>query len=72
MFPDHGMRMSFAARGHKVHMVFAPLDSPYSDKVVNGDRVNGVQWNCLTSGARSCKSIGASGAKCLAECVAVG
>lgn len=34
MFPDHGARMSFAARGHKAHMVFAPLESPYSDKVV--------------------------------------
>ena len=27
-------RMTFAARGHKSHMVFAALESPYSDKVV--------------------------------------
>ena len=29
-----GMRMSFAAWGHKARMVFAPLESPFSDKVV--------------------------------------
>ena len=34
MFPDHGTRMSFAARGYKAHIVFAPLDWSYSDKVV--------------------------------------
>ena len=34
LFPDHGARMSFAAWGHKAHMVFTPLDLPYSDKVV--------------------------------------
>ena len=34
MFLDHGARMSFAAQGHKAHMVFAALESPYSDKVV--------------------------------------
>ena len=34
--------------------------------------MNGVQWNSLTSGAYSYKSIGATGAKYLAECVAVG
>ena len=33
MFPDHGMRMSFAARGDKSHMVFTPLDLPYSEMV---------------------------------------
>ena len=33
-FLDHGARMSFAAQGHKAHMVFAALESPYSDKVV--------------------------------------
>ena len=33
MFLDHGTRMSFAAQGHKAHMVFAALESPYSDKV---------------------------------------
>ena len=38
MFPDHGMCMSFTAQGHKAHMVFAPLESPYSDKVVNGEQ----------------------------------
>ena len=38
MFPDHGTRMSFAARGHKEHMVFTPLDLPYSEMVVNGER----------------------------------
>ena len=34
MFPNQGAHMSFAAWGHKVHMVFAPLELPYSDKVV--------------------------------------
>ena len=34
MFPDHGTRMSFAARGQKLHMLFAPLELPYSYKVV--------------------------------------
>ena len=34
MFLDHGACMSFAAQGHKAHMVFAALESPYSDKVV--------------------------------------
>ena len=34
MFPDHGMRMSFAARGYKAHIVFAPLELPFSDEVV--------------------------------------
>ena len=34
MFPDHGAGMSFVARGHKADMVFAPLESPHSDKVV--------------------------------------
>ena len=33
MFPDHGTRMSFAARGDKSHMVFTPLDLPYSEMV---------------------------------------
>ena len=31
MFPNYGMHMSFAAREHKLFMVFAP---PCSDKVV--------------------------------------
>ena len=57
MFPDHGACMSFAARVQKSHMVFTPLDLPYSEMVVNGDRVNGVHWNRLTSGARSCESM---------------
>ena len=26
MLPVHGTRMSFAARGHKLHMMFAPLE----------------------------------------------
>ena len=30
----HGTRMSFAARGYKSHMLFAPLEWPYSDKMV--------------------------------------
>ena len=34
LFPNHGVRMSFAARGQKSHMLFAPLELPYSDKVV--------------------------------------
>ena len=34
MLPDHGERMSFAARGHNSHMFLAPLELPYSDKVV--------------------------------------
>ena len=34
MFPNHSMLMSFAARGHKAYMVFAPLELPYSDRVV--------------------------------------
>ena len=34
MFPDQSTHISFAARGHKVHIVFAPLELPYSDKVV--------------------------------------
>ena len=34
LFPDHGARMSFAARVQKSHMLFAPLELPYSDKVV--------------------------------------
>ena len=33
-FPNHATRMSFAARGHKSHMLFAPLELPYSDKVL--------------------------------------
>ena len=37
-----------------------------------GGRVIDVQWSRLTSGARSCETIGASDAKCLAEFVAVG
>ena len=37
MFPNHGAHMSFAAWDHKAHMVFAPLELPYSDKVVNGE-----------------------------------
>ena len=37
-FPDHGAGISFAARGHKAHMVFTPLDLPYSEMVVNGER----------------------------------
>ena len=37
VFPDNGACMSFAARGHKSHMMFAPLDLPYSDMVVNGE-----------------------------------
>ena len=38
MFPDHGVRMSFAAPEHKAHMVFTALDLPYSDMVVNNER----------------------------------
>ena len=34
MFPDHGVRMSFAAPEHKAHIVLAPLELPYSDKVL--------------------------------------
>ena len=34
MFPDHGTRMSFAARGYKAHIVFAPFELPFSDEVV--------------------------------------
>ena len=34
MFPNHGACMSFAAWGHKLHMVFAPLELSYSDKVL--------------------------------------
>ena len=34
MFPDHGTRMSFAARGYKAHIVFAPLELPFSDEVL--------------------------------------
>ena len=37
-FPDHGVHISFAAQEHKAHMVFAPLESPYSDKVVNSEQ----------------------------------
>ena len=37
MFPNHGMHMSYAARGHKAHMLFALLELSYSDKVVNGE-----------------------------------
>ena len=72
MFPKHGVHMSFAAQGHKVHMVFAPLESPFSDNVVKSGHMNGVQQNRLTIGAHSCKSIGASNAKCLAEHAAIG
>ena len=67
LFPDHGTHMSFAAWGHKVHMVFIPLDLPSSEMVVNGDHMNGVHWHRLTSGAHSCKSIRAGDTKCLAE-----
>ena len=31
---DHDARMSFAARGQKTHMLFAPLELPYSDNVL--------------------------------------
>ena len=34
MFPNHSMRMNFAAQGQKSHMLFAPLELPYSDKIV--------------------------------------
>ena len=34
LLPDHDARMSFAARGQKTHMLFAPLEWPYSDKLV--------------------------------------
>ena len=34
MFPDHVAHMSFAARGQKLHMLFGPLELPYSDKVL--------------------------------------
>ena len=34
LFPDHGVRLSFATRKYKSHMVFAPLELPYSDKVL--------------------------------------
>ena len=34
LFPNRSTRMSFAAQGYKAHMVFAALESPYSDKVV--------------------------------------
>ena len=34
MLPNHGARMSFAARGHTSHMLLAPLELPYSNKVV--------------------------------------
>ena len=34
LFPDHGARMSFAAWGHKLHMLFASLELPYSEEVV--------------------------------------
>ena len=34
MLPDHGARMSFAARGHNLHMLLASLELSYSDKVV--------------------------------------
>ena len=35
LFPDHGARLSFAARKYKSDMVFAPLELPYSDKVLD-------------------------------------
>ena len=54
-----------------LHMVFAPLELPKSDKMVTASTVNFVQRNCLTSGSRSCESTEARDAKCLAECVAV-
>ena len=34
MFPNHGTRMSFATRGRKSQMLFAPLELPFSDEVV--------------------------------------
>lgn len=34
MLPNHGTHMSFAAREHKSHMLFAPLEWLCSDKVV--------------------------------------
>ena len=34
MFHNHGVRMSFAARGHNSHMVFALLELPYSNNVL--------------------------------------
>ena len=34
LLPNHDAHMSFAARGQKMHMLFAPLEWPYSDKLV--------------------------------------
>ena len=34
LLPNHVVRMSFVARGQKTHMLFAPLEWPYSDKLV--------------------------------------
>ena len=34
LLPDHDMRISFAAWGQKSHMLFAPLQLPYSDRVL--------------------------------------
>ena len=37
IFSSQGACMSFAAQGHKVHILFAPLEPPSSDKVVNNE-----------------------------------
>ena len=48
LFPNHGVHMSFAAWGNKMHMVFTPLHLPYSEMVMNGE------WCALESPDKWC------------------